>query len=587
MSLWRWWKMPSNRHVARHVTSNIHTKTASSPPDARRRMATADVVSAVLEGMTEKPPVAHRRRRRAARGERPRSDRWPNRRSHRPADGFRTRCCARISRLLPRPCHPSQLSEPERKPSRPALLLLPSRQRKGPPSRGLQGADASRASRGARAAGRRNVATEWSCACRQAAEAHADRAADEPPPREASMPSRHLRPLPCLPPPSCPRVPHLRFSEPASNEDRRRGCCRCARARRRRTARTTCAGRTGIVSSDADASARLSARAAHARGATAATRPRRSRRSRTGGAAGARRRPRGSAGRWRDPDRKRTAASPHADSRDPAAARWRSADASGADVHHSRSRTGAEVPAAVRAQRPPARGRGVGNSAMGRPGIRGPQPRNKKGVRRRSAPAPSLRTGTRTGPLLRRRPSGRAPKARPGNPGQGKTSDSNKRGSRCPRRPRRDRDRTRTGGVLARFRAAACATPASRHHMDLIRETRTRARCGQQALDLLGDCAGGGGGRRAPGADLSGRAARRERPRSGGDAARPPLILPCDVDERRTDRRGVREDRRDIRRPRLRRARRRVRAARGELASRSCRPRAKGSASRSTSAPTR
>ena len=61
----------------------------------------------------------------------------------------------------------------------------------------------------------------------------------------------------------------------------------------------------------------------------------------------------------------------------------------------------------------------------------------------------------------------------------------------------------------------------TRLHDRSRRQARPHRRRRQQAVDLLGDRAGGGGGGRAPRAHLSQRAARRERPRAGGDARQP------------------------------------------------------------------
>ena len=110
----------------------------------------------------------------------------------------------------------------------------------------------------------------------------------------------------------------------------------------------------------------------------------------------------------------------------------------------------------------------------------------------------------------------------------------------------------------------------------------------QQAVDRVGDRAGGGARRRPAGGHLSGRAARGERPRALAPALTDPLILPCDVTDDAQIADVFAAIERGVRRPRLRRPRRRVRAARGAAAgSRSCRRRAKASGCRSTSAPIR
>ena len=67
-----------------------------------------------------------------------------------------------------------------------------------------------------------------------------------------------------------------------------------------------------------------------------------------------------------------------------------------------------------------------------------------------------------------------------------------------------------------------------------FRQGRAGRRCRQQAIARVGDRPGGRGRRRAPGADVPGRAARRERARAGGRAR--PIRSSCRATSRATSR---------------------------------------------------
>ena len=128
------------------------------------------------------------------------------------------------------------------------------------------------------------------------------------------------------------------------------------------------------------------------------------------------------------------------------------------------------------------------------------------------------------------------------------------------RRTRRRPASRNRGRRRANADATALSDQHSRHGRSR-RQARPHRRRRQQALDLVGDRAGGGRGRRPPRAHLSERAARRERPRARRARSSNPLVLPCDVssDEQIADAGGDARSR--IRRPRFPRARRGVRAS--------------------------